>query len=276
VRLLHISATVIVVLFGALAYIAALAAGPGVPRVVLQSVGGFLLGTVLVSYVYQYFIAKEAEDRFIAKLDDVLAHRVDAIFPAAARHGFTGFASEGVARHIFDDLGVGDELLWLDTYSPDIALFSGQLRTAVRSGAHVRMLVLDPTADTARMRAEEITEPGYSPERFSTETQAFIDDLEDAMADLRDTPGKLEVRSYRSLPCVPMYLVLQDGQITTGTTGFFLTSPSFNAVHICWTAVAAGMLGGFHAYFEHKWDEARVADTESAAASASVLRHRPT
>jgi hypothetical protein len=195
---------------------------------------------------------------------------VDAIFPAAARYGFTGFASEGVARHVFDDLGEGDELLWLDTYSPDIALFSGQLRRAVKSGAHVRMLVLDPTADTARMRAEEITEPGFRRERFPAETQAFIDDLDGAITELRDAPGKLEVRRYRSLPCVPMYLVLHDGKLTKGTTGFFLTRQSFNAVHICWTAVTDGMLDTFREYFEHKWSRKEVPGTERASDSATV------
>jgi hypothetical protein len=251
-RLLRVVTTGLFVLVGLLAYAFAVGKSSEV-RAILQSIGSFLIGTVVVGYAYQYFLTEEVESRTVAKLDEVLRRRVDAVFVDAARHGFSGFVRDA-PRRVFDGLGRGDELLWLDTYSPDLMVFLPDLRDAVRNGAHLRMLVIDPTAETAQMRAHEIVEPGYGPHEFCEGVQAFLDQLIGTVRHLTDGIGQLEVRTYRDLPGVPMYLRRVDGRLMSGVTGFFLTEPSFNSTHLRWESVSGGLLDGFLRYFEHKWE----------------------
>jgi len=257
--MLRISTTLVFLLAGIGAYLAAAAIGSGTAEAILQSVGGFLIGTVVIGYAYQYFLGEETENRTIAKLDEVLSQRIDEYFPGACHYGFDGFATE-VPRTVFDDLGEGDELCWLDTYSPDLRLFVRPLCKAVRRGAHLRMLVIDPNSKAAALRATEITEVGYEISSFREDTIDFLAVLERAAADLKDSPGTLEVRCYQDLPCIPMYLRLRDGAATTGITGYFLSEPSFDTVHIKWHSTPTGMLAGFQRYFEHKWSHAASPD----------------
>jgi hypothetical protein len=253
-HLLRISTTVIFLLLGVSAYLLAATMGAGAARTILQSVGSFLIGTVVVGYAYEYFLSEESENRTIAKLDQILAQRVDDIFPGAAHYGFKGFATE-VPRNCFDGLEDGDELLWLDTYSPDLMLFVPQLRAAINRGASVRMLVISPDSPTAKMRATEIADAGYDITRFTDATRDFLGVLENAGRDFSAAPGRLEMRCYEDLPCVPMYLRLHKGRTIAGVTGYFLAEPSFNAVHIRWSEAPGGMLEGFRHYFERKWNQ---------------------
>jgi hypothetical protein len=255
-RKLRISTTLVFVLAGIGCYLAAATIGEGTAATILQSFGSFLIGTVVIGYAYEYFLKEETENRTISKLDEVLKQRIDDIFPGAARYGFNGFATE-VPRTVFDDLVAGDELLWLDTYSPDLRLFLPRLCEAVRRGARLRMLVLDPKAETAKLRATEIVSAGYEPTTFCNDTLDFLAVLTHAAADLDDAPGRLEVRCYSDLPCIPMYLRLRQGEATTGITGYFLSEPSFDSVHLKWSSTPSGMLAGFHSYFEHKWAQAK-------------------
>lgn len=252
-HLLRLSTTVIFLLLGIGAFLLAWMVGAGIPRSILQSLGGFLIGTVVVSYAYEYFLREETENRTIAKLDDVLARRVDAIFPAANEYGFKGFATEA-PRSCFDALEAGDELLWLDTYSPDLRLFAPKLRAAVERGASVRMLIITPDSETARMRAAEIAEAGYDPNRFAQGVRDFLELLSSTARELETARGRVEIRCYEDLPCVPMYIRVRDGRPIAGITGFFLSEASFNAVHISWVEAPSGMLAGFHHYFERKWE----------------------
>jgi hypothetical protein len=201
-HLLRISTTIIFLLLGLGAYLFAAVVGSGAPAVVLQSIGGFLIGTVVVSYAYEYFLHEETENRTITKLDDLLGRRVDGIFPGAAQYGFNGFATEA-PRNSFDTLEAGDELLWLDTYSPDLMLFVPKLQSALERGAMVRMLMIDPAAETTRMRAEEIAEAGYNPSHFSEGAANFFDVVVNAAKEISAPRGKLEIRRFSDLPCVP-------------------------------------------------------------------------
>ena len=273
-HLLRISTTIIFLLIGLGAYLFAVVVGPGAPEVVLQSIGGFLIGSVVVSYAYEYFLHEETENRTIAKLDDLLGRRVDGIFPGAAQYGFDGFATEA-PRNSFDALEAGDELLWLDTYSPDLMLFVPKLQSALERGAIVRMLMIDPRADTTRMRAEEIAEAGYNPSHFAEGATNFFDIVVNAAKEISSLKGKLEIRRFSDLPCVPMYLRLRDGHPISGVTGYFLSEASFNAVHIRWSAASGGMLAGFHRYFERKWTCYPAAFDSSGADRADDRTARP-
>lgn len=254
-RMLQTTTTLVFVLLGIGCYLGAEVIGSGAPMTILQGIGGFLIGTVVVSYAYQHFLGEETENRTVAKLDEVLALRIDDFFPGAIRYGFSGFATEAPPT-VFSDLEADDELLWLDTYSPDLKSFLPDLCKAVRRGAHLRMLVIDPGAETAQLRAAEIVRVGYEAATFRNDTAAFSALLAEAESDLEGAAGSLEVRWYSDLPCVPMYLRLRQGMAITGITGYFLSEPSFDTVHLRWSGTPNGMLPGFHGYFEQKWAQA--------------------
>jgi len=254
-HLLRVSTSLLFVLSGVGAYLAAATVEDSAIRTILQSIGSFLIGTVVIGYAYQYFLGEETENRTIAKLDEVLRQRFDNMFPGADRYGFNGFATE-IPRSLFDELEEGEELLWLDTYSPDLRLFLPRLCEAVKRGASIRMLVIDPEAETARLRAKEIIGVGYEESTFCADTRDFLAVLANAAADLGDARGALEVRSYSDLPCVPMYLRLRDDKEISGITGYFLSEPSFDTVHIKWASTEKGMLSDFRSYFEYKWSRA--------------------
>jgi hypothetical protein len=262
-------------LFGAVAYLLAIAVDSGAFRAVLQGIGSFFVGTVVVAYAYQYFLHEEIEDRTVAKLDEVLERRIDRVVLDASRYGFAGFVN-AAPRRAFEGLGPDDELLWLDTYSPDLMLFGPQLREAIKSGARVRMLVIDPDSDTARMRAEEIVEPGYEPSQFCSSTRAFLEYLGEAARELGAEPGRLEVRCYRDLPGIPMYLHVQGGKPVAGITGFLLSDPSFDMAHITWHDAKKGMLDSFCRYFEYKWERSpRSIDSKERTDGAGVAPVEP-
>lgn len=247
------STTLVFLLLGVSAYLLAEVVGPGTPQIILQSVGGFLIGTVVVSYAYEFFLGEESENRTVAKLDEVLERRIDEIFPAAAKHGFSGF-SVGAPKAQFDDLGAGDELLWLDTYSPDFLVFAEATRAAISRGARIRMLAVDPKSEAAEIRAEEIKRAGFGTKEFRAGAQAFLECFAEIQQQTVEEPGGLELRTYIRLPSLPMYLRARDGQTVTGVTGYFLGEPSFDSVHIRWQPAPHGMLSDFRAYFEAKWD----------------------
>lgn len=267
-HLLRVTTTVVFLLLGASAFMVSSDLPSNGLRTIFQSIGSFLVGTIVVGYAYEYFLNEETENRTIGKLDKVLAQRVDSMFPGAATHGFRGFATE-VPRSSFEGLERGDELLWLDTYSPDLMLFVPSLQAALQRGVSVRMLVIDPDCLTAQMRAAEIAEVGYDEARFADGAKDFLGVISSAARDLDETRGRLEIRCYQDLPCIPMYLRIRSGQALTGITGYFLAQPSFNAVHLCWAATPDGMLASFHRYFERKW-EGQPTHFKTATAASSA------
>ena len=264
--MLKLSSTVVLLLAGICVYLISIPVGTGVARVVLQSVGGFLIGTVVVSYAYELFMREEVEQRTVGLMDDVLSQRIDAIFPGANRFGFFGFA-HAASRSVFDELEEGDELLWLDTYSPDVHLYRDALHRAVKRGARLRMLAIQPGCATLSMRAEEISTPGFDPSTFDERAQDFLEVLEGWEDQLQGAAGKLEIRTYNDLPGVPMYLHLKADRVLAGVTGFFLSEPSFDQVHIKWKVAPGGVLEDLRTHFERKWQ--RGAEVVARAESIS-------
>lgn len=252
-RLLRVSTTLVFLLLGVSAYLLAEVVGSGTPRIILQSVGGFLIGTVVVSYAYEFFLGEESENRTVSKLDEVLERRINDIFPAAAKHGFNGF-SIGAPKAQFDDLAAGDELLWLDTYSPDFLVFAEAVRASIARGARVRMLAVAPDSEAAAHRASEIKRSGFGTSEFKAGAQAFLECFSEIERQSSGQLGELEVRTYTKLPSIPMYLKARGAETVAGVTGYFLGEPSFDSVHIRWQPAPHGMLSDFRSYFEAKWE----------------------
>jgi hypothetical protein len=249
---LRIVTTALFVLVGVIAYLVSALVDSGIAKALLQSLGTFLIAAVAIGYAYEYFLSDEVENRMARKLDEILERRIDRELLESSKYGFSGFATTA-PRKAFNNLEEGDELLWLDTYSPDLPLFRDKIQAAVKKGAHLRMLVIDPEAATAHMRADEIADDGYGDTHFCGAAREFLSALVEVAEKLGDEKGRIEVRAYKDLPGVPMYVHLRNKRPIAGVTGFFLSAPSFDEAHLCWRSADNGMLTSFVDHFEHKW-----------------------
>lgn len=155
---------------------------------------------------------------------------------------------------LFDGLGKGHELWWLDTYAPEHKLWIGHLRDAISRGARIRVLALNPDCIIADYRAQEIGDL-YTPARFKAELKLFIDDLSACTKTKSTEGGFLELRIYSDLTGIPIYLVRRGKTPTYAYTSFFMGAPSgVDFAHMRWQPSERGLLNDFFGHVERKWN----------------------
>lgn len=222
---------------------------------ILRDLGIFLAASVVIPFVYDIFLKAEDRKIFISDLREVLDSKIDTLIPGCQKYGLVGFHDKLNFQRLFERLDADYELLWLDTYCPSFKESLTNLEKAIKNGASVRMLVIDPKCENATYRALEIKGSHYKPDAFCKEAENFIENLKCCeMSKLNSSHGSFEIRSYRNLPCIPMYICLYKGKLIRGYTSYFLTEPTAYFVHSEWTAIEGGLLEYFHGYFEQKWD----------------------
>jgi hypothetical protein len=241
---------------------------------VLREAGIVTIGTVMVSLVYEFVLRREHDEQVLQVVEDCL-------IPKAGEYGLTGIEALDFAK-LFRRIGKGDQLLWLDTYCPDLDNPEVQdaLTDALRRGAIIKMLVIDPDSATAEARAQEIVAPGYRASEFQSDARHNLVIVEGIRADLSpDALARIELRTYTGLPCAPMYLRVHEDQPIEGWTSYFLTLPTYKSAHLYWgrpPAVTRKLSAGpglgltaFQAYFAHKWAAATKRPTSSTAGFSS-------
>ncbi len=193
-------------------------------------------------------VSKLLAGRFQEQLEYVIVGR--------EKYGLVGFLPTLSYVKLVRDLRVGDELLWLDTYPPSYREFIDELGPAINRGVKIRMLVIDDTSDNAKYRAEEIKAPTTS-KYFIQEAHEFRNRLIDVINEppilSENTNGTLEVRIYKDLPSIPMYIILHNGTLSHGYCSLFLAQPTFQFVHFEWKYTEDGLLKDMREYFERKW-----------------------
>lgn len=195
----------------------------------------------------------------------LFSQRVNLTIPDAVASGFLGVIPRLDFEQMFAGLGAGDELLWLDTYCPVQRSAEDALFHAVQAGAHIKMLAIDPDAPNCTARADEIRDTAFTAAIFRREAIGGLEHLRDyaAASGSLSPPGSLEVRLYRGLPCIPMYLKIRDGKPHVGYTGFFLTKATYREPHVVWGPERPpGFLERFEEYFRHRWELADDASNE--------------
>ena len=250
----------------------------------LRELGFVTVGTVAVTLIYDS-VLRPVQDAHLLKVVR------DSLIGRAGPYGLAGIDRVNF-RDLFRGLDKNDELLWLDTYCPDMesAEVQDALCAAIDRGAAVHMLVMDPDAATADLRAHEIATPGqHDPEEFRTNAQRNLNILEH----LRDTRldenkrCRLRFDKYWGLPCAPMYLVARQskkgtakGQLVEGWTSYFLTLPTYQSAHLHWDQAAradrlpagAGMgLEAFRTYFSRKLEDVRNGGGEGSGLPSRLL-----
>jgi hypothetical protein len=235
----------------------------------LHHVGLFISAVVAVHFIYELLVKRDDQAELRREVAGAVATTISAVMPAFEKWGFQGFQDDLKFAEVFDHLEDGDELLWLDTYAPSRDVVINGLTSALARGVKIRMLAIAPDSATAKMRAAEINQPGFSEKTFLGDLSSFINELHD-LAKAQDKKGLFELRLYQDLPCVPMYIHRRGDIPYRGFTGYFLSNASERFAHIRWTFADRGMLSYFSEYFDDKWERARfgvVADriAENAA-----------
>jgi hypothetical protein len=237
-------------------------AGPSI----LREAGIVTIGTVLVSLVYEFILRRSHEQELLNVVTEGLLGR-------ARDCGLAQIETVDFIR-LFTRLKTGDELWWLDTYCPDMnrATVQDAIRSALRRGVRLQMLVIDPDCFTARARAEEIRAEGYMPDDFQDGARTNLKIIHGIKKDLpNDHSDRLKIVEYSDLPCAPMYLRLRAGQPIDGWTSYFLTRPTYDVAHFSWARPKTtesdnlpypGLgLEAFRKYFEAKWTRALAKST---------------
>lgn len=216
---------------------------------VLREAGLVIIGTVLVTYCYEFVLRRQHDAALLTLIERRLVGN-------APEFGLLSIARRPDFGAMFDQLSAEDELLWLDTYCPVQRDYQGQLVAAVQRGAHIKMLAIDPDCVTAGLRANEIAKKfGYNPARFTNEARGNLENFKMIFESvpLRDRV-RVEVRLYDDLPCAPLYIRTHRGHPQTAFSSYFLSAPSFDRPHIEWGVASGGFLEDFYAYFQSKWE----------------------
>jgi hypothetical protein len=215
---------------------------------VLREAGFVIVGTVLVTFVYE-FVLRRSHDKY---MEEMIAN---SLVTKGPKYGITSVKTRMDFPGIFDQLKDGDVLLWLDTYCPDAPNYQEHLLSAIQRGAAVDMLAIRPDSEPARLRAAEIKSSfAYSFPRFRDEARIQIDKLREALqGSTPEVARRVRLRLYDDLPCIPMYILVRGSRPMVGYTSFFLGYPTFKEPHLEWTITAEGFLYKFYDYFVEKW-----------------------
>lgn len=228
----------------------------------VHHVGLFLAAVVAVHFIYELLVKRDEQAALRREISDAVATTINSVMPSFEKWGFQGFQDHLDFRDIFDRLQPGDELLWLDTYAPSRGQVLSHVNAALARGARIRMLAIAPNSHTAKYRAREIQQAGFSEQTFLDDLASFIDALGVTVRQYAATEA-LELRLYHDLPCVPMYIHVRGGVPVRGFTSYFLRHASENFAHARWTFADNGMLKHFSEYFEAKWANSQPAPSDA-------------
>ena len=214
--------------------------------------GLFLAAVVAVHFIYELLVKRDEQANLRQEIAKSVTTTLSAFMPSFEKWGFQGFQENLDFGEVFGRLEKNDELLWLDTYAPSRSVVAGHVTAALRRGAKIRMLAIDPDSDNAKFRASEIQQPGFTEQTFLDDLRSFIQSL-CAVSESAPDKSSFELRLYRDLPCVPMYIQKRSGVPIRGYTSYFLANASENFAHAKWTFADSGMLNYFSQYFDGKW-----------------------
>jgi hypothetical protein len=155
---------------------------------------------------------------------------------------------------LFVSLRPGQTLYWLDTFCPTHREWLPEMLTAVARGAHIRMLLLDPSADSARKRAAELA-TCYGERQFMDDLGRFNEAIQRAAAECEKRyEGTLRWKMYNNLLGAPMYIVCDDAGVPIyGYSSEYLCNPSIISQHYCWNSHHVEELEARLSYVVGKW-----------------------
>lgn len=226
---------------------------------IVSEFGIFISASVAVHLLYFFFIKREelqSIHNLKAQFRDETAKAIEAVVHGIHCWGLVAFRDKMDFSALFEELGEGDELLWLDTYCPHIYSASVAIQNALSRGARIKFLFMDPGNEAIHWRAQEIADRYYAnEENLRSDVKRFLQFL-DTYSQAPNEGGSLEYRTYIDLPGSPIYIVRKKkDNIIKVYSSFYLNTPSVDFVHLEWTnsAEEGGLAQAFLAYFDEKW-----------------------
>jgi len=214
-----------------------------------------LMPAVIVALYDHYHTIKEVSTLVAKEVEASTVRRIEDVIHGREHYGLVAFHQSIQFASLFKELESGDELLWHDTYCPRYKDFLEEMSLAIRRGVKIRMLIIDTECENAKFRAEEIGGM-YSTPTFTEDVKIFTKQIVKCIENtLQDSSiqGSCEIRVYRDLPSIPMYIIIRRGRLYRGYSSFFLTEPTAYFVHLEWAPTERGLLKYMHKYFEQKW-----------------------
>jgi hypothetical protein len=212
---------------------------------ILRTIGVGLIAAVVAGIIDHTLIFKNIDARIRDSLQEASGVAADLRILGVqnARGAPFSFST------IFLEAESRETVSWLDTYCPLQDEFIRELSAALKRNVSVRMMVIDPECDTAKMRSEELKDSLNTGEAFTLSLRAFIEKMKKVAA---DSGGKLEIRYYGDLPCVPMYLIGKPGHPRKGFFSIFLSKATVDCSHL--ELRDGEWLRHMSEYFEAKWE----------------------
>lgn len=210
---------------------------------ILRTIGIGALAAAVTTIVDRHLSARDLENRIRESFREAagVASALTSlgVYTAHAKFDF------GLA---FRDARKGETVSWLDTYCPRQNELVADFEAALERGVHVRMLIIDPASDNARFRDQELQSTTDTGGGWAAGLAVFIAKMK-TIADRG--PGRFEIRFYKDLPCVPMYLV---GKVPIARKGYFsvfLVRATADCQHL--ELHRGEWLDDMAQYFEVKW-----------------------
>lgn len=156
---------------------------------------------------------------------------------------------------IFEEVENGGEIQILDTYIPSHPTFSPQLELALKRGVKIKILYVKPGSTIANLRSNEMGGEYLQPQ-FDNGVKAYRNQIAliAAKSELRPMIDNINLRYYEDLPCVPMYIIKNNANISKLYFSFFLCKESVNYLHFE-VLKTNSLFADFERYFKQKWNE---------------------
>jgi hypothetical protein len=227
---------------------------PGEPGDTKRLLGMLMVttdGTDVIQPIHAEFL-KSMADRFATY---VMLMAVPAVPSSASSDLVVHMKPQLDFSTLFTELQDGQTLYWLDTFCPDFDHWLPDVKKAVKKGARIRMLVLDPDSDIARHRAKEL-EASFGEENFLRELKRFNKAVLQCQEECTSyRAGSMVVRVFKDLPGAPSYVICDErDEPIYGYSALFLVNPSNKDRHFYWSSQHSELKSHFR-YFQDKWQK---------------------
>lgn len=215
---------------------------------IIRSVGVAIIAAMVTSIVDRQYFLNHIEERFSTDFREAAG-----IAKSLTELGVNAAHARFEFSTIFQEANKGETVSWLDTYCPLQNVFLNELEAASLRGVHVRMLIIEPESENSHFRSQEMSSTYETGEAYESGLRNFILRM---TAIAKKSGGTFEIRFYRDLPCVPMYLVGRAPSARKGYFSLFLVRPTAECQHL--ELHKGEWLDDMAKYFQEKWERQPV------------------
>lgn len=226
-----------------------------IPKTISGLLGAYLTISVIVNLMHKWFLKPSEDLSKINEIESLIDNKIDNVLLNTSKYGFDGLIDEMDFRSLFDSIGKGDVLWWLDTFSPGHSAWENHMKQALIRGANINMLVLSPKASLLiKNRAMELGGQ-YTEQRFLGDLQRFLDSMKHIRDETASAKGKLNIRLYDETLGIPIYVVTEKENAKYAYSSFYLCTPTaVSFPHIKWKSANQGGISTLSAYVLKKWE----------------------